>query len=317
MGMLIIAAFIAVILMGAALTFVYAGVNQYWIQNSRFARRLRPDRRGVTTTNPDDRLVPDEGVFESVERYLTPTDPKRLSQVQKQLLLAGYRGPSAVRAYFAWKWGISLGGLLLSSLIFASMMTRVSPILPIAATSLVVMLSYFAADMWVMRKKAYRQIDIEKAFPDALDLMLVCIEAGHGLDQAMHRVARELKTSAPILSEELALIVAELRAGKERDNVLSDFAERTQIDDINAFVTVIKQANKFGVSIADTLRVYSREMRNKRYMRAEEKANMMPIKLALGAIAFTIPPVIIVLIGPSVVLILREMAKASSGGSFP
>jgi tight adherence protein C len=82
-------------------------------------------------------------------------------------------------------------------------------------------------------------------------------------------------------------------------------------------VTVIKQADKFGVSIADTLRVYAKEMRNKRYMRAEEKANMMPIKLALGAIAFTIPPVIVILIGPSVILILREMVKAtSSGGVF-
>jgi tight adherence protein C len=154
-------------------------------------------------------------------------------------------------------------------------------------------------------------MDIERSFPDALDLILVCIEAGHGLDQALNRVATEMKKSAPVLSAEVALIVAELRAGKVRDKVLSDFAERIGLQDVNAFVTVMKQAQQFGVSIADTLRVYSKEMRNKRFMRAEEKANMMPIQLALGAIAFTIPPVIVILIGPSVVLILREMAKAT------
>jgi len=94
--------------------------------------------------------------------------------------------------------------------------------------------------------------------------------------------------------------------------VLRDFAERTGVEDVAAFVTVIKQADQFGVSIAETLRVYSREMRDKRYMRAEEKANMMPLQLAMGAIAFTIPPVILILIGPSVILIIREMAKSAS-----
>jgi tight adherence protein C len=314
---MILALLIVLALASAAVLFLYSGVNQYFVQNSRMARRLKPGSRLSSVTTGDAKLVPDEGVLESVEKYLTPKDPKRLSHVQKQLMFAGYRDPSAVKTYYAWKWGVALGGLFFSSLVFATMMTRVSPFLPIAGMILVVVFSYFAADMWVLRKRTYRQMDMEKSFPDALDLMLVCIEAGHGLDQAMHRVARELNKSAPVLSEELLLIVNELRAGKMRDRVLSDFAERTNISDIAAFVTVIKQADKFGVSIADTLRVYAKEMRNKRYMRAEEKANMMPIKLALGAIAFTIPPVIVILIGPSVILILREMVKAtSSGGVF-
>lgn len=313
MSMLIITILAALALMVGAAAFLYSGVNQYFIQNSRISRRISPEMHAASAALEKDKLVPDEGVLESVERYLTPTDPKRLSSVQKKLLLAGYRDPSTVRTYFAWKWGIALSGLFISSLVFAALMTRVSPLLPIAGMSLTVLISYFAADMWLIRKIAYRQIDIERAFPDSLDLLLVCIEAGHGLDQAIHRVATELKSSAPVLSEELSLVVAELRAGKMRDNVLSDFAARTNISDIGAFVTVIKQANQFGVSIADTLRVYAKEMRNKRYMRAEETANMMPIKLALGAIAFTIPPVIIILIGPSIILILREMTKAASG----
>jgi len=307
---------LALALTGAAIVFFYTGVNQLFVQGSRFSRRMRPDAAPSLTAYKEDKLVPDEGVIESVERYLTPTDPKVISKVQKQLMLAGYRNPSAVRTYFAWKWGIALAGVVISSLFLAATMTRIDPIMPIAMMAIIVLICYYAADMWVMRKIAYRQIDMERAFPDALDLLLVCIEAGHGLDAAIFRVATEIKKSAPVLSDELTLVVAELRAGKVRERVLRDFAERTNIEDIGSFVTVIKQADQFGVSIADTLRVYSREMRNKRYMRAEEKANMMPIKLALGAIAFTIPPVIIILIGPSVILILREMVKASSGASF-
>lgn len=313
MGMMIITFLVALALAAGAIVFLYTGMNQYFVQSSRLARRMRPAVNAANSAFVDDKLVPDEGVLDSVERYLTPTDPERLSKIRKQLMLAGYRDPSAVKTYYAWKWGITFCGLFFSSIFLAAIMTRVSPLLPVAGVSIIVLFSYFAADMWIVRTKTYRQMDVERAFPDALDLLLVCIEAGHGLDQAINRVSKELKNSAPVLSEEMALIVAELRAGKVRDRVLSDFAERTGIEDISAFVTVIKQADQFGVSIADTLRVYAREMRNKRYMRAEEKANMMPIKLALGAIGFTIPPVIVILIGPSVVLILREMAKATSG----
>jgi tight adherence protein C len=108
--------------------------------------------------------------------------------------------------------------------------------------------------------------------------------------------------------------VQQLRAGRDRGTVLQDFSERTGVQDVKAFVTVMRQADQFGVSIADTLRVYSTEMRNKRFMRAEEKANMMPVKLALGAILFTVPPTIIVLVGQSIIMIVREMAKAAAGG---
>jgi tight adherence protein C len=301
-------------LITAASYLVYTGVNGVLAQNTRFARRMHGELRVSRADSENlraDRLVPDEGVRDSLERILTPKDEKTLSRIRKQLIRAGYRDTSAVRAYYFWKWTIALGGLIVSSIVFAALMARGNPIFPIAGTCVVVILCFFAADMWLQRKAVYRRMDIERSFPDALDLILVCIEAGHGLDQALNRVATEMKKSAPVLSAEVALIVAELRAGKVRDKVLSDFAERIGLQDVNAFVTVMKQAQQFGVSIADTLRVYSKEMRNKRFMRAEEKANMMPIQLALGAIAFTIPPVIVILIGPSVVLILREMAKAT------
>ncbi|GJL94630.1 MAG: pilus assembly protein TadC [Hyphococcus sp.] len=312
MGATIITFVLALALITTACVFLYSGVNEFLVQNSRLSRRLNPG--ASSNLVKEEALVPDEGIIESVEKYITPDDPDTISAIQRKLLLAGYRNSSAVQTYFLWKWGIAIAGFLFACFFLAATMTRLSPFIPLSAMIIIVFVSYFLADMWVLRKAAYRKIAIENAFPDALDLLLVCIEAGHGLDQAIHRVAGETKKSSAELSQELSQIVSELRAGKDRDKVLSDFSDRTGVTDIAAFVTVIKQADLYGVSIADTLRVYSREMRNKRYMKAEEKANMMPIKLALGAIAFTIPPVIMILIGPSVVLVLREMAKAATVG---
>lgn len=298
----------------ASIAFLYSAFRQFGSEQSRFTRRMQPEMEGADSILKEDVLVPENGVLGSFERYLKPSEEERTSRIQKKLIEAGYRSPSAMRTFLIWKWTIAFAGLFISSAVMATMLTRVNPLLPILNISIITFISYFAADMWLARTAAYRKMAIEKSFPDALDLLLVCIEAGNGLDQAIHRVAREMKTSAPELSTELQLVVDELRAGKVRNKVLSDFAAHTGVEDIAAFVTVIKQADKFGVSIADTLRVYSKEMRNKRYMKAEEIANMMPVKMALGAIAFTVPPVILILIGPSIILILREMAKATSGG---
>jgi tight adherence protein C len=296
----------------AALALIGFGITQYLQLGDRLSRRLMgsgPARKGKEET-----LIADDSTLRSLEQFLTPTDEERASRIRKRLDLAGYRNPAAVRIYFATKWGVALAGFMAGALLFAAIMNPAQPLVPIVAVLLVVTLSFFATDMWVERRIAYRRLDVFRGFPDALDLMLVCIEAGHGLDQALGRVAAEIKRSSPVLSEELSIVVAQLRAGKDRHRVLADFAERANVDDVAAFATVIRQADKFGVSIADTLRVYASEMRNKRYMRAEEKANMMPVKLALGAIMFTVPPTIIVLIGPSIILIVREMIKAASGG---
>lgn len=300
----------------AAIVFVWLGISDQMADGARVARRLAGATQrvvGLAGTKVQ-RLVAEDSVLRSFEKILTPDDQERASRIRARLVLAGYRDPSAVRVYFAIKWGVAIGGFALAALIFSATMDPAEPAMPIVAVLLTVTLSFFATDMWIERKIAYRKISIEKAFPDALDLLLVCLEAGHGLDQAISRVASEIAGSAPLLSDDLKLAVAQIRAGRDREKVLADFAWRTGVADISAFVTVLRQADQFGVSIADTLRVYASEMRNKRFMRAEEKANMMPVKLALGAIMFTVPPTMIVLIGPSVIMIVREMAKAAAGG---
>jgi len=143
-------------------------------------------------------------------------------------------------------------------------------------------------------------------------MLLICIEAGNGLDQACRRVTREIKIVNKVLHDELGVVNDELYAGKARNAVFRDFAERLSVPDISAFAAVLRQSDEFGVSIAETLRIYAAELRDKRVMRAEEKANLMPIKLALGSIMFTIPPTLLIMAGPSVIMILRTFAGLSS-----
>ena len=308
---------LAALLFGiASVAFVWFGLQQRFVGGQRLARRLFGATRQVVDAlaMTPNRLVAEDGVLRAFDKYLTPADDERTGRIRNRLNLAGYRDPAAVRIYFAVKWGIAIAGFLIGAVLFSLTMDPTQPLFPVISVLLVVVLSFFAADMWVERQIVYRKMAVERAFPDALDLLLVCLEAGHGLDQAIARVAQELASSAPVLANELRTAVHQLRAGRDRAQVLADFAWRTGVTDVNAFVTVLRQADEFGVSIADTLRVYAGEMRNKRFMRAEEKANMMPVKLALGAIMFTVPPTIIVLIGPSIIMIVREMAKAAAGG---
>jgi tight adherence protein C len=300
----------------SAIAFIWFGISDQMAEGTRVARRLFGQTRRVVgeAGQKVERLVADDSILRSFEKFLTPDNEERTSRIRKKLLLAGYRNPSAVRIYFAVKWSIAVGGFTVAAMIFALTMNPEEPLMPAVATLMIVMLTFFATDMWVERKITYRKLAVERAFPDSLDLLLVCLEAGHGIDQAFSRVAEEIRGSAPILSADMKLAVSQLRAGRDRDNVMTDFAWRTNVADIGSFVTVLRQADQFGVSISETLRIYASEMRNKRFTRAEEKANMMPVKLALGAILFTVPPTIIVLIGPSIVMIVREMARATVGG---
>jgi tight adherence protein C len=299
----------------ASAVFLWFGVQDRVAGAQRVARRLSgANAAGAHASNKIERLVARDGALSSLDKFLTPQNDERIGKIRNRLNLAGYRDPAAVRIYFAVKWGIAIAGFIIGAAVFSLTMDPTQPLFAIISVLVVVLLSFFATDMWIERQIAYRKMAVERAFPDALDLLLVCLEAGHGMDQAIARVALELRASALVLATELQTAVHQLRAGRDREQVLGDFAWRTGVPDVKAFVTVLRQADQFGVSIAETLRVYAGEMRNKRFMRAEEKANMMPVKLALGAILFTVPPTIIVLIGPSIIMIVREMAKAASGG---
>jgi tight adherence protein C len=158
-----------------------------------------------------------------------------------------------------------------------------------------------------------RQREIVNGFPDALDLMLVCVEAGLGLEAAFSRVGMEMSRSHPLLSEQLGAVVLELRAGRSREDALRRMADRAGVDEIRAFATLLIQSTKLGSSISQTLRIYAAEMRERRRMRAEEKAHRLPVLLSIPLVACMLPVMIGVLMLPAVIRTIRAVVPAMGG----
>jgi len=144
-------------------------------------------------------------------------------------------------------------------------------------------------------------------FALGLLFLMFGVEAGQALDQSIIRVATEIRAGYPALADEFDIVANEMKAGKDRITVLRDMSERAGVPDVSSFVTVLIQSTSFGTSIADALRVYASEMRDKRVMRAEEKANVLPTKLTLGTMLFCLPPLLIILIGPSIYDIYKNL----------
>jgi len=234
--------------------------------------------------------------------FLEPQDKEEYSAMQLKLLQAGYPGKNAVRTFHFMQFALGIGMLLLGVL-YAVVKASVSD--PSTQTIMLTIIvpgavGYMAPKYWVTRRADERKAEIMNGFPDALDMLLVCVEAGQSFDQAVIRVAQEIRVGFPALGEEFEIVAYELKAGKDRIQVMRDFGERSGVPDVASFATVMIQSATFGTSIAEALRVYSGEMRDKRVMRAEEKANTLPTKMTLATMMLTVPPLLIILIGPSV-----------------
>ena len=167
--------------------------------------------------------------------------------------------------------------------------------------------------LYIRLKAGNRQRDIINGFPDALDLLLVCVEAGLGLEAAFARVGMEMTRSHPLLAEQLGAVVLELRAGRSREDALRRMADRAGVDEIRSFATLLIQSSKLGTSMGQTLRTYASEMREKRRMRAEEKAHRLPVLLSVPLVVFMLPVMIGVLILPAVIRLVRVLLPAMAG----
>jgi tight adherence protein C len=252
--------------------------------------------------------------LKELDRLLAPSDPRERSRVGEWLAQAGYRGQAAARIYYASRAALGFGAMGICAFflpMLPNVAAKASPPTLVGATIVAGVIAFFVPTVLVQRRVAYRRQAAQDGFPDALDMLLVCVEAGQGLDQAMARMAREIAQAHPVLAEEFTLVGLELRAGKERAGVLHDFARRLNVPDISAFVTVLRQSDEYGTTVGEALRVYASEMRDKRMMAAEEKAQKMPLKLALGTMLFTVPPLVLILIGPSVLQIIRVLGRFS------
>jgi tight adherence protein C len=234
-----------------------------------------------------------------------PKSAKELSKLQLRLVQAGYRGSEALPVFL----GIRVGcALLVFTLCMTPLLMRPNLSMALSAMGL----AYVMPGMVLARKAKNRQHRIRLSLPDALDLMVVSVEAGLGLDQALARVAQELAFAHPDLSSELRLVNLELLAGKGRSEALRNLAERTGVDDLSSLVAMLVQTDKFGTSVANSLRVFSETLRTKRRQRAEEAAAKTGVKMVFPLVVCIFPSIWIVTIGPAAirfVQVLGPMAK--------
>lgn len=259
--------------------------------------------------------LPQKGLF----RFIVPANSGESQKVEQQLMRAGFRGEQALVSYYCIR--AVLGFLLPLPLMLGTLTISATaetgarlPLIDLDTTSsmtlacLVLLLGFYGPPIWLRRRIKARQRAIRHGFPHALDMMQVAIEAGLGFDSALARVANELKNAHPALAEEFAIVGLELRAGKAREQVLTDLAERTQVEAISIFTKAILQSVALGTSVTATLEVYSRDMRQQRMLMAEERANQLPVRMSVIMVIFLLPTIFLLALSPVIVRIARLLA---------
>jgi tight adherence protein C len=232
-------------------------------------------------------------------------DSIRIRGIRKQLVQAGYRAPGAVAVYFGIRVVLTVGFALLS--------IPLATILPLGPFGRVVAVVYLAAGGWMIpflylkRKVNQRARSLQRGLADGLDLMVVCVEAGLGLNQSLLRVAEEMDRISPEMSDELTMVTLEMRAGTPREEALRNLAERTGLEDVRAWVGAMIQTDRFGTSIADSLRVHSDTMRTKRRQRAEEAAAKLTVKMLIPMVLFVFPAMFVVVLAPAVMAMMEVL----------
>jgi tight adherence protein C len=234
--------------------------------------------------------------------------------LRQRLIAAGFSATYAPRVYTLLRLVLVIGLPVLVLVFFG--LSGSSPSMLKLYLSLVIAaaMGLYVPALLVQARADRRQRELINGFPDALDLMLVCVEAGLGLEAAFSRVGMEMTSSHPLLAEQFGAVVLELRAGRSHDDALRRMADRSGVDDIRAFCTLLIQSTKLGSSIAQTLRIYASEMREKRRLRAEEKAHRLPVLISIPLVACMLPTMIGVLMLPAAIRVVRAILPALHGG---
>lgn len=246
-------------------------------------------------------------VFMPLSKLSVPDEGWEKSGIRTRFLNAGIRSPSAPIVFFSAKTLLALAFPLVAYLLI-SMGSRTFPMTTLLLFLLLVAtIGYYLPNAVLSHMVATRQREIFESFPDALDLMTVCVEAGLGVDAALSRVAVDMEQKSEVLSEELRLVGLELRAGSDRERALRNLAARTGVEEVDGLVSMLIQADRFGTSIASTLRIHSQMLRTKRRQRAEEAAAKIALKLLFPLIFCIFPSLLLILMGPGFVHIYRVL----------
>ncbi len=290
-----IGVFVAVAACAGAL--VYLWTARVSPERQRLAQLVGAEGSGAIRPVPvvlDAAAVPQS----PLQRFLRKS-PKEMGRLRKRLAAAGYHTPRAAVIYALCELGLPVvfaaGPLLLLPSRYG-----------IIAAIVLAMIGFYLPGLVLERRIRARQKQVRNGLPDALDVLIVCIEAGNAIDQAILRAAEELHVSHPVLADELRLINVETRAGKPRLEAFRNFAERTKVDDVRSLVAMLVQTDRFGTSVAQALTTYADVLRTKRRQRAEEKAAKLSVKLVIPLVFFLFPALYVVTLGPAIVQYVRE-----------
>ena len=231
---------------------------------------------------------------------LIPRSPEEMSKQERRLVQAGFRRKDSAVMFYGVKLGVAITFLT----VFVAL--GYLPSNPLLYIVLSVLLGAMLPDLFLARAIRNRKERIQLAIPDALDLTVVCVEAGLGLDQSLMRIGEEIHSIHQDLSDELRLLNLEIQAGKSRAQSLRNLSNRTEVDDLKALVAVLIQTDRFGTSVAQSLRVFSDSLRTKRRQRAEERAAKTTIKMIPPLVFFILPSIFVVVLGPAVITLIKQ-----------
>jgi tight adherence protein C len=250
-----------------------------------------------------------EGFMYVLSKPFIPRRPDEYSKMNMKFINAGLRSGN-VRYIF---WGIKSLLMIFFPCLFLVlrlvMFSTFALVYTYVATAYLLLMGFYLPDIWLGFRIRTRKRKLFEELPDALDLLVVCVEAGVGLDSAISRVADDIVLTSPELAEELKIVNLEIRAGKPRAEALRNLALRTDLDDVNSLCTLLIQTDRFGTSLAPALRVYADAFRTKRFQAAEEMAAKLPVKLLFPLILFIFPALFVVIAGPSVITFIRYFSE--------
>jgi len=290
-----------------------AALMFFWGLASILGRSFTPARRRLDEIAADTGAPPGASlgeliarVMRPVERYVMPKGSER-EGTQQQLQFAGYRSDSAVTTFYGAKLALS-AVMLIGWLSAARFLPHISSGRVVFIALAACFFGMLLPGMWLDRRVKKRHKLLRDGFPDALDLLTVCVESGLGLTQALQRVADELDVSHPELAGEVAQVTAQMRAGVDREDALRGLATRTGLDDVRGLVSLLTQTLRFGTGIAEALRVYSEDFRDRRMQLAEEAAAKIGTKLIFPLVLCLFPSFFVVAIGPAVIKLMEAFS---------
>ena len=299
----------------AASTALWAAMNYFARRTTRASARLdeyrnplarqRRELESIVAGKPNAVTTIVEKAAPALSRALQPKTESEQSELRVKLANAGFSRPNAARNFLAIKTiALTLGLSLGTAWVLArSGFVGHAWMIPVFAGCI----NFYLPELILNSLRNSRQEKIFLQLPNALDLLVVCVEAGLGLDQGLRRVADEMTTAAPEVCEELATANMQLQVGKPRRDVLHDLGVRTGVDDVRALAAILIQADRFGSSIAESLRIHSETMRVKRRQLAEEKAQQTAVKMIFPLVLFIFPGIFVVLVGPAAIQLMENL----------